>query len=58
MAGDTARAMELVEQAVTSNFYPHQFIAHHTPFLEPLKGSAAFDRLLAIAEGRVREFHN
>jgi len=57
-AGDTARAMELVEQGVTTNFYPHQFIAHHTPFLESLKGTPAFDRILATAERRVREFHD
>lgn len=45
----------LVEQAVTSSFYAHEFVAHHTPFLESLEGSAAFEGVLAIAARRVAE---
>ena len=56
MAGDSARAMQLVDQAVNGNFYPHLFIARYSPFLEPLRGSAEFARIVAKAERRVKEF--
>jgi serine/threonine protein kinase/tetratricopeptide (TPR) repeat protein len=56
MAGDTARALDLVEQAVDTSFYPHQFIACHSPFMAPLRGTPRFERILAKAERRVKEF--
>jgi hypothetical protein len=43
MAGDTARALELVEQAVEHNPYPHDFIARYTPFMAPLRGMPEFE---------------
>ena len=46
----------LVEDAVDSSFYPHQFIARHTPFMAPLRGMPEFDRILAKAARRVKEF--
>jgi tetratricopeptide (TPR) repeat protein len=56
MAGDISRAMDLFEQAVDHNFYPHRFFAHYTPFVAPLRGAAEFERILAKAARRVAEF--
>jgi tetratricopeptide (TPR) repeat protein len=56
MAGDTARALELVERAVDNGFYPYDFLAIHCPFMAPLRGSAEFDRVLTKARRRVAEF--
>jgi hypothetical protein len=56
MAGDTARALELVEQGVDHNFYPHDFIARYSPFMAPLRGTPEFERILAKAARRVADF--
>jgi TolB-like protein len=56
IAGDTARALELVEQGVDHNFYPHDFIARHSPFMAPLRGMPEFERILAKAARRVADF--
>ena len=56
MAGDSARALELVEDAVNSNFYPYDYIAWHDPFVEPIRAHAAFARIAATAKRRVEEF--
>jgi hypothetical protein len=56
IAGDTARALELVEQGVDHNFYPHDFIARHSPFMAPLRGMPEFERILAKAARRVANF--
>jgi hypothetical protein len=56
MAGDTARALELVDQGVDHNFYPHDFIARHSPFMAPLRGTPEFERILAKAARRVADF--
>ncbi len=56
MAGDTARALELLEQAVDHNFYAHEFIGRLSPFVEPLRSMPAFHRIVAKAERRVGEF--
>jgi tetratricopeptide (TPR) repeat protein len=56
MAGDTARGMELFEMAVDKSFYPHDFFAVYCPFLEPLRGTTEFDRVLSKAARRVAEF--
>jgi len=56
MAGDTARGMELFEMAVDKSFYPYEFFANHCPFLEPLRGTPEFDRVLAKSARRVAEF--
>ena len=56
MAGDTARGMELFEMAVDKSFYPYEFFAIHCPFLEPLRGTPEFDRVLAKSARRVAEF--
>ena len=53
----TSRApSSLFEQAVDTSFYPHQFFAVYCPFLGPLRGTPEFERILAKAERRVREF--
>ena len=56
LAGDVPRALALFEQAVDTSFYPHQFFAVYCPFLGPLRGTPEFERILAKAERRVREF--
>jgi serine/threonine protein kinase/tetratricopeptide (TPR) repeat protein len=56
MAGDVARGMELFEMAVDKSFYAHEFFAIHCPFLEPLRGTTEFDRVLSKAARRVAEF--
>ena len=55
-AGDAPSALRMLEDAVERGFYPAPFIAEHCPFLASLRGSAAFDRVLAIATRRVAEF--
>jgi len=56
MAGDTPRALELFEQAVDTSFYPHQFFSSYCPFIQPLRVSAEFERILAKAARRVKEY--
>ena len=56
MAGDTARALELLEWAVDHGFYTHEFFAKWCVFLEPLRGMPEFDRIIAKAARRVAEF--
>ncbi|MBE0594609.1 MAG: hypothetical protein IH616_19655, partial [Gemmatimonadales bacterium] len=56
MAGDTARALQLLERAVDGGFYPYPFIAEYCPFMQPLRGTPEFGRIAAHAERRVAEF--
>ncbi len=56
MAGDTATALRMLEDAIEGGFYPADFIAIHCPFLAPLRGSAEFQRIAARAMQRVGEF--
>ena len=56
MAGDTTRALELLERAVDRGFYPSRFIAEFCPFMAPLRGMPEFDRIVAKAARRVAEF--
>ena len=56
MAGDTARALELLERAVDRGFYPYRFFADYCPFMAPLRGMPEFDRIVAKAARRVAEF--
>ena len=56
MAGDTARALELIERAVDNGFYPHEFFAVYCPFLAPLRGTPEFERILTKTARRVAEF--
>jgi len=56
MAGDTTRALALLERAVDGGFYPHAFFAEYCPFMAPLRGKPEFDVVLAKAARRVAEF--
>jgi len=56
MAGDTARALELLERAVVGGFYPDRFITEYCRFLAPLRDLPEFGRIAELAERRVREF--
>ncbi|MEO6525196.1 MAG: protein kinase [Gemmatimonadaceae bacterium] len=56
MAGDTARALKLLERAVDRGFYPFRFFAEWCPFMAPLRGMPEFDRIVAKAARRVAEF--
>jgi hypothetical protein len=56
MAGDTARALELLKWAVDHGFYPYRFFAEWCPFMAPLRGMPAFERIVAKAARRVAEF--
>ena len=57
MAGDAARALELLEWAVDHGFYTHEFFAKWCVFLVPLRGMPEFDRIIAKAARRVAEFN-
>ncbi len=56
MAGDTTRALQLFRDAVDTNFYPHDFIARQTPFVEPVRHLSEFADILATAARKVAEF--
>jgi serine/threonine protein kinase/tetratricopeptide (TPR) repeat protein len=57
MAGDTARALALLERAVDHGMYPYKFYAEYCPFMIPLRGSAEFDRIVAKAARRAEAFN-
>ena len=56
MAGDTPRALELLEWAVDHGMYPYRFYAEFCPFMAPLRGLPEFERIVAKAAHRVAEF--
>jgi hypothetical protein len=56
MAGDTTRALALLEHVVDHGFFPYRFFAEFCPFMAPLRGSPEFDRIVATAARRVAEF--
>ena len=56
MAGDTARALALLEHAVDHGMYPYKFYAEYCPFTIPLRGSPEFDRIIAKAARRAEAF--
>ena len=56
VAGETGRALELLEYAVDHGMYPYRFYAEFCPFMAPLRGMAEFDRIVAKAARRVAEF--
>jgi len=57
MAGDTARALALLEHAVDHGMYPYKFYAEYCPFMIPLRGSTEFDRIVAKAARRAAAFN-
>ena len=56
MAGDTARALALLERAVDRGFYPSRYVGEWCPFMAPLRRMPEFDRIVAKASRRVAEF--
>ena len=56
MAGETTRALELLERAVDFGMYPYKFYAEFCPFMAPLRGMPEFNRIVAKAARRVAEF--
>lgn len=56
MAGDTGRALEILELAVDQGFYPYPYINQHCPFLEPLRSLPDFAPVLAKARERTEAF--
>ena len=56
MAGETAKALALLEHAVDHGMYPYRFYAEYCPFTLPLRGTAEFDRIIAKAARRVEAF--
>ena len=56
MAGNKERAFTLLEEAVNGGFHPGEFIAVHCPFLQPLRGTARFDRVAERARELTAQF--
>ena len=56
MAGDTTRALALLEHAVDHGMYPYRFYAEYCPFMAPLRGMPEFERIVAKAARRVAAF--
>jgi tetratricopeptide (TPR) repeat protein len=56
LAGETDRALDVLEQAVDGGFYPYPFIAEHCPFLAPLRSLPRFAGILAKAQERAEAF--
>jgi serine/threonine protein kinase/tetratricopeptide (TPR) repeat protein len=56
MAGDTDRALDLLEQAVEGGFHPDTFIAEYCPFLAPLRDHPRFPAIADLAKARARVF--
>lgn len=56
MAGDTARALELLEWAVDHGMYPYRSYAEFCPLMEPVRGMPEFDRIVVKAARRGAEF--
>ena len=57
-AGDTDRALDLLDHAVDEGFYPYPFIAEHCPFLAPLRPLPPFAAILAKARDRAATFRD
>ncbi len=57
MAGETDRALSLLEEAVHQGFHPYNFIVDYCPFLAPLRETPRFAVVAALARKRSDEFH-
>jgi len=57
MAGDTPRALALLEHAVDHGMYPYRFFVEYCPFMAPLRGDPEFARIVEKAARRVAEFN-
>jgi len=56
MAGDTGRALEVLESAVDEGFYPYPFFNEYCPFMKPLRPLPEFAGILAKAKERTEAF--
>ncbi|MEN8163753.1 MAG: tetratricopeptide repeat protein [Acidobacteriota bacterium] len=56
MAGDTRRALEILEIAVDQGFYPYPFINEYCPFMAPLRTLPDFARILAKSKEKTETF--
>jgi tetratricopeptide (TPR) repeat protein len=56
MAGDTGKALTLLDYAVDHGMYPYKFYAEYCPFMAPLRGLPEFDRIVSKARRRAAEF--
>lgn len=56
MAGETERALELLERAVDMGFYPYDYITRLCPFFSSLRHVPGFDRVARKAALRVAQF--
>ncbi|MEO8226711.1 MAG: protein kinase [Gemmatimonadota bacterium] len=56
MAGDSERALALLEEAIPGGFHPAAFIAEHCPFFPSLRGTPRFEAISAEAVRRTAEF--
>jgi tetratricopeptide (TPR) repeat protein len=55
-AGDTERALALLEDAVDTGFHPGEFIAIHCPFFASLRGTPRFQAIADKALQLTRDF--
>jgi hypothetical protein len=56
MAGDIDRALAVLEESVDKGFYAYEFMKRHCPFMAPLRGTPAFDRIMEKARARWENF--
>jgi TolB-like protein/predicted Zn-dependent protease len=56
MAGDNARALEVLESAVDEGFYPYPFFNEYCPFMAPLRSLPEFAPILAKAKEKTAAF--
>jgi len=55
-AGDTARALEILERSVDMGHYPHSWTTRLCPYYTHVRESAGFERVAAKAAARVAAF--
>ena len=58
LAGETERALDLLDQAVDQGFYPYPFMTEHCPFLAPLRPLPRFAAILGRARERAAAFRD
>ena len=56
MAGDTARALEVLEMSVDLGFFPYPFLNEYCPFMEPLRSLPGFAAVLEKARVKTEMF--
>jgi tetratricopeptide (TPR) repeat protein len=56
MAGDTRRALEVLEISVDQGFYPYPFINEYCPFMAPLRSLPEFAPILAKSKEKTEAF--